>query len=386
MPTPAPHCVIVGAGVLGTMHAHQALLQGWRVTHLERDAEPRSATVRNFGMVWISGRAPGPELEHALRAREIWAAIGNEVDGVGFVPQGSLLIVWEPEELAVLEEVCARDDAAHRSVRIVEPDEARRLNPAIGGELLAALHCSLDAKVEPGRCLPAIREWLARTHGDRYRYELGRPVTALGDGWARDATGERHEGDLVVVCPGATNDGPVHELVAGRPVRRVRLQMLQTAPPPVPLGTMLADSDSLRYYPAFAVPALERLGPPAKVVDEFAMQLLCSQRRNGELTVGDTHHYDEPFEVGLHAEPERHLLAQLGRILGTEPPEVVRRWAGVYSQSTDPTRIWHREAVEAGLVVVTGPGGRGMTLAPAIAEQTFLALDSGTTPPTGSVA
>ncbi len=370
-----PHCIVVGAGVLGTMHAVEALRRGWDVTLLERDAEPRSATVRNFGMVWISGRAPGDELRFALRARELWEAIGAEVPGVGFAPQGSLLVVWHPEELAVLEEVCARTDAAERGIRIVERDEARRINPAVGGAPLAALHCSLDAKVEPRACLPAVRAWLAEGHPGRFRYEAGRPVTSISAGTVEDATGEVHRGDLVVVCPGAWVDGPVAELVAGRPLRRVRLQMLQTAPPPVPLTTMLADADSLRYYPAFAVPARERLQPPAEVVDRWAMQLLCSQRANGELTLGDTHEYDEPFELGVVDPPERHLLEQLGRILGTAPPRVLRRWAGVYSQSTDPDRIWHTERLAPGLVVVTGPGGRGMTLAPAIAEHTFTTLD-----------
>jgi len=372
---PAPRCVVVGAGVVGTMHAVEALRRGWSVTHLERDAEPLSATVRNFGMVWISGRAPGAELIHALRARELWAQLAADVPDVGFVAQGSLLVVWEPDELAVLEEVCARHDAAERAVRIVDREEARRINPAIGGAPLAALHCALDAKVEPRACLPAIRAWLSRTHGDRYRYEPCRPVTAVADGRVTDATGEVHHADLVVVCPGATLDGPVAELVAGRPLRRVRLQMLQTAPPPEPLTTMLADADSLRYYPGFAVPARDRLHAPAPVVERHAMQLLCAQRLSGELTLGDTHDYDEPFDVDLHDDPEQHLLEQLGRILGRPAPPVRRRWSGVYSQSTEPDRIWHHEQIGPALAVVTGPGGRGMTLAPAIAEHTFDTLD-----------
>ncbi len=364
-------CVIVGGGVLGTMHAFTALERCWDVVHLERDAEARSATVRNFGMVWISGRAPGQELAHALRAREIWASIGQQVPDVGFRPDGSLLVVWERDELAVLEAVCARPDAAERGLRLVDQAEAQRINPAVTGEMLAALHCTMDAKVEPGRCLPAIRQWLSLTH-ENYEFLAPRTVTEVGDGWVTDSTGHRHDGDLVIVCPGATNDGPIAALVAGRPVRRVRLQMLQTEAPTRPLTTMLADADSLRYYPAFDCPARDALDPPEPIVSEFHMQLLCSQRLSGELTIGDTHHYDEPFEVGLYDRPEQHLLGRLGRVLGEPAPTVVRRWAGVYSQSTDPEHIWHHERVHPSTVVVTGPGGRGMTLAPAIAEQTFL--------------
>ena len=49
---------------------------------------------------------------------------------------------------------------------------------------------------------------------------------------------------------------------------------------------------------------------------------------------------------------------------------MIRRWTGAYSQRTDEA-ICHREQVEPGVWVVTGPGGRGMTLSPAIAEQTL---------------
>jgi glycine/D-amino acid oxidase-like deaminating enzyme len=43
----------------------------------------------------------------------------------------------------------------------------------------------------------------------------------------------------------------------------------------------------------------------------------------------------------------------------------------VYSQVTDD-RLYYRSEVEPGVLLVTGPGGRGMTMSPAIAEETFL--------------
>ena len=49
---------------------------------------------------------------------------------------------------------------------------------------------------------------------------------------------------------------------------------------------------------------------------------------------------------------------------------MVRRWAGVYTAATDDS-ICYRQEVEPAVWVVTGPAGRGMTLSPAIAEQTW---------------
>src|ERR1700680_2776810 len=68
--------VVVGGGVFGTMHALFALARGASVVHFERDLVPNGATVRNFGLVWVSGRAPGRELTLALRARALWEGVG----------------------------------------------------------------------------------------------------------------------------------------------------------------------------------------------------------------------------------------------------------------------------------------------------------------------
>src|SRR3984957_13475864 len=48
--------VIVGGGILGTMHAVLARRRGYAVTQLEREPAGRGASVRNFGLVWVSRR------------------------------------------------------------------------------------------------------------------------------------------------------------------------------------------------------------------------------------------------------------------------------------------------------------------------------------------
>ena len=52
----------MGGGILGTMHAWFARRHGAEVVHLERDVAPRKASVRNFGLVWVSGPAAGAEV------------------------------------------------------------------------------------------------------------------------------------------------------------------------------------------------------------------------------------------------------------------------------------------------------------------------------------
>jgi len=99
-------------------------------------------------------------------------------------------------------------------------------------------------------------------------------------------------------------------------------------------------------------------------------QLLMVQRLDGSLTIGDTHEYHEPFGFDVDEDAYDHLRARAGQLLGTTLPPTQRRWAGVYSQVTTD-ELYHRSEIEPGVVLVTGPGGRGMTCSPAIAEETF---------------
>jgi|SRR5712691_2855891 len=99
--------VVVGGGIVGLMHAAQARQRGYEVIHLEREAGTRGASVRNFGLIWISGRAAGPELQLALRARQLWEEIADQVEGTGFRPHGSLTLASCEAELTVLKEAAA---------------------------------------------------------------------------------------------------------------------------------------------------------------------------------------------------------------------------------------------------------------------------------------
>jgi len=363
--------VIVGGGVLGTMHAVAASRRGFEVVQLEREAEARGASVRNFGLVWVSGRKPGPELALALRARELWAELGARVPGLGFRAAGSLTLAASDAELGLLKEAAALPDADRRGFELLDPAGVRAVNPALRGEVSGGLWCRLDGIVEPRQVLPALRGHLA---GDGYTWLPGREVTEVAPHAVRDHTGAWHRCDLVVLCPGAAHTGVAGRYLARGGVRRVRLQMMQTEPFAEPVTTALADGDSLRYYPAYDLPGRAQLPPQSGAAAWARAQLLLVQRADGGLTIGDTHEYAEPFGFDLDEDAYDHLRARAEALLGAPIPRVRRRWAGVYSE-VDPAAaahsLYHRSEVEPGVVLVTGPGGRGMTCSPAIAEETF---------------
>ncbi|MDE2409130.1 MAG: TIGR03364 family FAD-dependent oxidoreductase [Actinomycetales bacterium] len=371
----AKQILIIGGGVIGTMHALRLVKRGYRVVQIDRDPVPLQASVRNFGLVWVGGRRAGEELEEALLARELWDEVAADVRDLSLRSNGSLTIARTTAEVKVMEQSMALPDAEARGWQLLSAEEARQINPAVRGKFEAALYCSKDAAVEPAHLLHNIRHHLL-AH-DNYSWVPNTEIVDVNEGptgpVAFAATGEMFHGDFALVCPGADHKSLFGAQLAESPIRRVRLQMMSTVPLGEELTTSVGDGDSMRYYPAYDVPALREMPPQDPIAAGAKMQLLMVQRTDGTLTIGDTHEYDEPFDIFLREPEYDYLIDVASDILGRPLPKVARRWDGVYSQRTDGA-ICERTHISKTIVVVTGPGGRGNSLAPAIAENTVRIL------------
>jgi FAD dependent oxidoreductase TIGR03364 len=360
--------VVAGGGILGTWHAFELCRAGFFVDHLEADASPQGASVRNFGLLWVSGRRSGAELDAAQKSRRRWEEIAADMPSIGFRATGSLTIACTDGERKVMEAFAQQSDAAERFITFLEPHEVVSLNPAVQGDIAGGLYCTQDATVEPRLVLSAMREYLVRR--GCYVFHPGLRVDKIEDHAVVDVHGTKWQADLVVVATGAAFDQlPGMEQVAVR-LHRVRLQMMETAPLTQEVTTALADADTLRYYPAYETAALDALGLQEAVAAAHHLQLLLVQRADGGLTIGDTHAYEEPFDFALSEEPSLELLRRAETLLGAPLPAVARRWEGVYAQCTDGALCARRE-VRPGVWMVTGAGGRGMTCSPAIAADTL---------------
>ena len=364
--------LIVGGGVIGTMHAYLALQAGHQVVQFEKDPQAQSASVRNFGLVWVSGRAKGAELELALRSRELWESIGTTVGTIGYRSNGSLTIAANPEELQVISEASEMSDAQDRGFELLSHAQTKSLEPLLAGNYLGALRCTKDAAIEPNLLFNGLRNHLLANSNYEWipNFEVMDLSSTETGHHLRDISGTKISGDRLVICAGAYHKGFLSEHLADAPVRRVRLQMAATEPITTKLSHSVADADALRYYPAFRDLSIDKLPPQSPMASELRMQLLLAPRLDGTFTIGDTHEYVEPFGHELLEEPYDHLQQVITNIFGAPGPKIARRWDGIYSESTGPA-IYFRKEIEPGVTVVTGGGGRGNTLAPAIAEETF---------------
>ena len=378
--------LVVGGGIVGTAHAYEAIARGYDVHQFEAAPESREASVRSLGLLSFSCAAPGLDLDLSVSAREMWATILHAPErasgGAGelFRPIGSCVIAADDAELATLEKLAAQPDAVERGWALLPRASAEAAHPALAGRYSGALRSEIDAVIEPAAALRAMRSSMEAS--GRYTLRAGTEIREIESDGVVDHLGKVTRGDLVVVCPGASFRLAESVLTQPNALRAVRIQAVQTAGTTPQLDTSLMDLTSLLNHGVQGTRSPHREVQPGEA--EIAVRVKCAPRRDGGLLVGEVQDGDDPAGFDLVERPMAEVLERLGRVLGSAPLEVTRRWSGVVHDSTD-ARLWYRENLEQSVVVVAGTDERGVTLAPAIARDTFDWLidgsDSGATTP-----
>ena len=358
---------VVGAGIVGLAHAHEGRRRGLRVVVLERDRHAVGASIRNFGHAFDAAVSDGDDLECALRGRERRLELGARAD-VLIGDAGTLVIARAEDELSVLEGAAANP---RRGARMLTAAEAGELAPIPTGELLGALHGTLDLRVDPRSAVAGLARLL---HEDRDAHvEWGAAVHELAPGEVQSSR-LTVRAPRIVICPGPDLAALPPGLLGGLgDLTLCKLQMLRIAAPDDRLyPPALATGLSTIRYPAFtAQPASERvrerLLAERPELLEAGIHLLVTQLPHGDLIIGDTHTYADTHTPFRDERLDGLLLAEARRLLGADSLEVRERWIGTY-----PTAGGHL-ATSGDHFVVTTPfagarvvevtSGLGMTMA-----------------------
>jgi FAD dependent oxidoreductase TIGR03364 len=259
-----------------------------------------------------------------------------------------------------------------RGARMVTPREAARLAPIPTGEVLGAMHGTLDLRVDPRAAVGGLARLLEEDDGARV--EWGATVHEIAPGVV-NSTRLSVRAPRIVMCPGpgyaALPPGPRDGLSQ---LTLCKLQMLRIAAPEDRVyAPALMTGLSMIRYPAFtAQPAAEsvreRLRAERPELLEAGIHLIVTQLPQGDLIIGDTHAYGDTPTPFREERLDDLLLGEARRLLGATALEVRERWIGIY-----PTAADGRLATAGNHFVVTSPfagarvvevtSGLGMTMA-----------------------
>lgn len=359
---------IVGAGIVGLAHAVDALDRGLRTVVLERDERAVGASIRNFGHICVTPQG-AQALEYGWAARERWIQLGEKV---GFAVErcGTVVVARAAAELAVLEEFAAIRGV--EQVTLLTAAEVREQLPFASDEVIGGAHLPLDLRVNPEDAISGLAGWLADSGVD---IRFGTHVGAARGGAVHTPHGQI-SAERIVHAPGHDVDRLFPDIAESIQLRRCKLHMLEVTPatsmsiqPGVLTGTGL-----LRYRGFASMPSagdvtrdLQERFPELLGVE---MNLMCTQRPDGTLVLGDTHQYARTHSPFDDEDVTELLLREGARLFGS-PLTVRRRWRGVYAHSTATDFLI--AAPEPDVRVVSVTSGIGMTtafgLSPAVLDQ-----------------
>lgn len=364
--------LIVGAGIVGLATAVASLRQGRSVTIVDRHHSPSGASIRNFGMIWPVGQPSGPLLDAALRSREIWLELANDV-GFFCEQSGSMHVARREDELAVLRELVDAQGQS-RQLTLCTPEQVREITPGVNPDgLVGGMHSPLELNVESRTAIGLIWDWIRAQ--PNARLITGFEAARIQPNRVESTDARVLHADHIYLTAG--HDGVVHypDLFPHDRFVHCKLQMMRTVPQPNAwrMGTHIAGGWTLRHYASFAdcpsLPALkERISDEQPEFDTHGIHIMLSQHSAGDLVIGDSHAYADditPFDD----EHIDNLILQHAKMLVNAPTWTIgQRWHGIYLKRTDGKSLLVRHP-EPGVTIINALGGAGMTLSFGVAEQ-----------------
>lgn len=359
--------VVVGSGIVGLGAAYAAVRRGLRVVVVDRTDAPTGASIRNFGHLCI-GAQTGEARRHADVSRALWLRLARDA-GFWLRESGTLVAARHDDELAVL-----TGAAQDGGIRLLEPDELRRLAPLRAEGLVGGAHIEGDLQTDPRRAVGAIVR-LLQGRGVDFRFRTA--VTRIRPGLVDTTRGPLVCG-AIVVAVNHDLDQLLPEVAERHGVVRCALDMMRVAATlPRPLSAPLLTGWSLVRYGRFAdraeaVVLRERLHAERPDLAALDLNQMYTQLPDGTLILGDSHAAavsPDPFQ------PEAAFtafLAEAEALLEMPAPRVIERWQGVYATAAQDFLVDRGDRAD-GVLVLAATTGIGMTCGLGLAEENLTA-------------
>ncbi len=324
--------LVIGAGAVGCSVAFHLAARGREVRVVDSGAVGGGTSSAGFGLIWSAGKSPKHYLELSLASQryypEFLDAIGDRVD---YDHQGGMIVLQDEakrrEVWPIVQALLGTDGFV---TELLEPEEARRREPALGPDIAGAIFSPHEAHLTPTRLVPVIAAAARRAGAHIAEHDPVRALGRDGDGWRVATASGVLRAARVTICAGVWTR-PVAALAGvDVPIFPDKGQVLQTAPQP----------------PLIRFPGVD-----------------VRQASDGRIWMGTIHAGDQGFNLSLRDD----YTSQIRALARSQFPSIAdlpaeRIWAGLRPMPIDGLPILG--AVPGAPNLFVAAGHSGITLNP----------------------
>jgi len=365
--------IVAGGGVIGCSIAYFLTLRGLRPLVLERSSMAAEASGANAAFVWLHTRTWGADLALAMRSYHLYRRLDEELPmDIEFrKDRGGMILCREPEHLDFLRGFVIRQRRLGLPMELLDGGEARRREPSLSPDTIAASFCPLDSQVNPLRLTLALARG-AKALGARF--ETGVSVSGVRIVKGQVAGVDTTLGFVsspVVVNAGGAWAGRLTKL----PIRPMRIAMVVTEPVAPLVTGDIECTRKIAHNASLARECLEHLGRAGDSSEASrsgpageGIMFITRQMGSGNLLVGEAWRYSG-FDKRPSLEDLRAICRHAVRVMPSlRGLGVIRTFVGLAPYTPDGLPILGQYPGVSGLFCAAGHCGSGVLWAPVTGE------------------
>lgn len=347
--------LIVGCGVVGAATAYQLSKYNISVCVCERYNDvANGCTKANTAILHAGFDCPIGSMEARLNVRgiKLAAEICEKLD-VERIPMPTFIIAYDtPRELAYIEELYHRGVAnGVEGVRIVDREEALRLEPALNPNIKAALYAPTSGIINPWEYCIAMAETAVRNGAEIKLESEVRAIRKVDDYFVVETDSGTYEARYVINAGGGWS-AEVYRMVSG--------------------NSLYETNFAGQYYVLDKKEGQKLHSVVFPCPDEHGFKGVCvTPTVHGNLLVGpDCYEVPDGDHVGTDPATLETLKAEgLRSVPGIDFREIIHEYAGVRPNTQVPDFVIGEAPECSHFINLAGIKSPGLSSAPAIAEE-----------------
>lgn len=345
-----PDAIVIGAGIVGAACALSLSNTGMKVLILDRGSIASGTTGAGEGNILVSDKDPGPELELALRSRDLWFEMGKELGEVFELEAKGGVVVARHDDSSLMK--LAQAQEIHGvSVQRLNATELHELEPFLHPDISSGVFYPQDSQVQPMLATAhAIRKVISRG-GEFAPHSLVTAITSDDGRVSGLKTQSEKYSTPIIVNAAGTWAGDIASLAGSfLPIAPRRGFILVTTPVPQYVFHKVYDSDYVTNV--------------ASSDADLQTSTVVEGTKSGTILIGASRER-VGFSREINIEILRKLAAQATSLFPIlRNVELLRFYSGFRPYAPDHLPIIGEDAILQGLWHSAGHEGAGIGLAP----------------------